>query len=98
MIHDISSKIHHDLYPPPEEIDSSYPFAHLEHRSYIYNNAYKHRRASIAGYWAETYIFGGPVLFARGANGDEVCKFGLTLSRLFSDPQLSCEAPELTDF
>lgn len=43
------------------------------HRKYKNHEHYTFGRADMAGYWAEDRIFGGVVLFDRGASGTEVC-------------------------
>ncbi len=42
------------------------------HRGYKDHEQYPFRKADMAGYWAEDRIFGGVVLFDRGASGTEV--------------------------
>lgn len=42
------------------------------HRSFRAWHRYPNGVAELAGYWAETQIFGGVVLFDRGESGEEV--------------------------
>ncbi|KID84609.1 hypothetical protein MGU_08129 [Metarhizium guizhouense ARSEF 977] len=45
----------------------------FSHAGYIYHENYPNGVADMAGYWAEDRIFGGVILFDRGASGTE-CK------------------------
>jgi hypothetical protein len=72
LLHDITSNIHHRLHPAPQGPEAFCPDSRLEHRAYLFSSAYKHDMASVAGYWAETDIFGGPMLFAKGEQSTEV--------------------------
>jgi hypothetical protein len=72
LIHDLASNIHHQIHPASLDFARSSEDARLEHCAYLYSTAYKHEKASIVGYWAETDIFGGPMLFAKGHDGLEV--------------------------
>jgi hypothetical protein len=73
LMHDLASNIHRQIHPGgPPGSDYASEDARLEHRAYLYSSAYKHEEASIVGYWAETDIFGGPLLFAKGRDGTEV--------------------------
>lgn len=42
------------------------------HRSFRASHRYPNGVAELAGYWTETQIFGGVVLFDRGESGEEV--------------------------
>jgi hypothetical protein len=42
------------------------------HRAYRYPEQYPRGLADVAGYWAESKIFGGVVVFDRGETEDEV--------------------------
>ncbi|KAI7774163.1 hypothetical protein LA080_009211 [Diaporthe eres] len=44
---------------------------HEEHKIWL---AEQFKRAELGGYWAETQIFGGVVLFDRGNTGEEVAR------------------------
>lgn len=74
LVHDLASSIHHKLHPAPTKSQGHREDARLEHSAYLFANAYKHENASVVGYWAETDIFGGPMLFAKGQDGAQVCQ------------------------
>ncbi|KAK2752867.1 hypothetical protein FQN54_008020 [Arachnomyces sp. PD_36] len=46
-------------------------YGRLHNSRYRWYWSFKHNSSSMVGYWAETMIFGGPVLFARGREGTE---------------------------
>ena len=91
LVHDITSDLYGKSHPPPEEFEKrNVPlscdelfhsheccpeYGRLHHLDYRWYPSFKHSSSSIVGYWAETMIFGGPVLFARGPTGTEVCIF-----------------------
>jgi hypothetical protein len=72
LLHDITSTIHHQVHPTPLVLRKFCPDSRLEHRAYLYASGYKHSMASVAGYWAETDVFGGPILFAKGEQSTQV--------------------------
>lgn len=47
-------------------------YGRLYHPAYDYERGLKNSLGSVVGYWAETVIFGGPVIFTRGEAGTEV--------------------------
>jgi hypothetical protein len=74
LIHDMISNIHHYFHPEDGTNDGQMiHYWRLVHRCYSYGANYKNPYASTAAYWAETLIFGGPVLFRRGENEQQVC-------------------------
>jgi len=72
LLHDITSTIHHQLHPALIALEAFCEDSRLEHRAYLFASGYKHGMASLAGYWAETDIFGGPMLFAKGEQSTQV--------------------------
>ena len=72
VIHDLASNLYQHFHPHSEFYDTGSFFGRIGHASYIYAAAYRNSEMSVAGYWAETVIFGGPVLFARGSKEDRV--------------------------
>lgn len=74
LLHDIISNIHHHFHPDAgPNYREKIHYWRLAHRCYTYGLNYKNSRASTAAYWAETLIFGGPVLFCRGKDEQQVC-------------------------
>jgi hypothetical protein len=74
LIHDMISNLHRHFHP-----DDNFPMIHrwrLVHQCYWYGANYKNREASTPEYWAETLIFGGPALFRRGQDQQQVCMNG----------------------
>jgi hypothetical protein len=65
IIDDLASNLYHHVHPRPEFLSSEL-FTRIEHQSYVYAAGYRNEDRSIVGYWAETVIFGGPILFAKG--------------------------------
>ena len=75
VIHDMISNVHHHFHPDAGAYNGQMiQYWRLVHRCYRYGGHYKDRYASAAAYWAETLIFGGPVLFRRGQDEQQVRK------------------------
>jgi hypothetical protein len=74
LIHDITSILYDHLHLDREVRPTDPPTRDKElvHRDYSSAIGLKHNAASIAGYWAETSIFGGPIMMARGSDENEV--------------------------
>lgn len=88
LVHDITSEVYQNRHEDPEVYEKrnetpgcenpvhntrccpEYGRMHLP--MYSWGDGLKNSWASIVGYWAESMIFGGPVLFARGSDGTEV--------------------------
>lgn len=83
IMHDLFSNIHNHFHPRPKIISGGDRTCRLENLSFSFSNGYRHRTSSVAGYWAETDVFGGPVLFARGESGTEVFRCLFTLCSIF---------------
>lgn len=65
LIHDITSNLWGHVHPHvelPKDLDATQ--WRLSHKTYSFADGFPHEIASITGYWAETAIFGGPVLLA----------------------------------
>lgn len=52
------------------------------HGSFRSHRRYPNGLAELAGYWAETQIFGGVILFDRGESGEEVSLLLLTMIQI----------------
>jgi hypothetical protein len=61
-------------YDPP-------PIA-FSHRVYQYSEQYPRGLADIAGYWAESKIFGGVLVFDRGESEEDVSNFQLLIAEI----------------
>lgn len=57
------------LYHNP---DRRHNYGPLHHYAYTWDLKFKHGVSSIVGYWAESMIFGGPILFKRAPDGTGV--------------------------
>lgn len=55
------------------------PHTWFWHGGYVHHTQYPKGVADVVGYWAETQIFGGVVLFDRGDNDEEVSYIHSTL-------------------
>lgn len=93
IMHDLFSNIHNQFHPRPRIINGGDRTCRLKNLNFSFSNGYRHRTSSIAGYWAETDIFGGPVLFARGESGTEVFRCLFTILQHISLPPI----PVLSD-
>ena len=81
--HALAAMLYHSFHPdidlqPPYEITafhaSSHYYVDLYHTEYKdYYQRYPYGLLNLVGYWTETQIFGGVVLFDRGDSGEEVC-------------------------
>lgn len=74
IFHDIISTIFNELYPDGGQIESNLRIYYwrLLHRCYTAGANCKNGVGSAAAYWAETVVFGGPVMFLRGKDGQQV--------------------------
>lgn len=88
IMHELFSNIHNHFHPRPRIIDGGDRTCRLKNLNFSFSNGYRHRTSSIAGYWAETEVFGGPVLFARGESGTEVFRCLFTLLQHISLPPI----------
>jgi hypothetical protein len=52
------------------------------HGSFRSHRRYPNGLAELAGYWAETQIFGGVILFDRGESGEEVSLSAATMLQI----------------
>ena len=73
FLYDVFSNIHRHFHPIDEDFKQVIHYWRLIHRSYSNSTIYKNGDNSTVAYWAETLIFGGPVLFQRGEDKEQVC-------------------------
>jgi hypothetical protein len=74
LLHDIISNIYDHFHPDADAYRGEMiHYWRLVHRCYTYGANYKNHHGSTVAYWAETLIFGGPVLFQRGEDEQQVC-------------------------
>jgi hypothetical protein len=71
IVHELIGTLHRDLHSAPNEpLDPEAPedpgLRGIEHMSYPRLHYLRNNHDSAVAYWAETEIFGGPILFERG--------------------------------
>jgi hypothetical protein len=68
IVHELIGTLHRDLHSAPNEpLDPEDPgLRGIEHMSYPRLHYLRNNRDSAVAYWAETEIFGGPILLERG--------------------------------
>ena len=70
------------------------PHEYLYHTEYLDSDQYPQGNADVVGYWAESQLFGGVVLFDRGESGAEV----RNLQPLSARHGLNCPSSHRFDF
>lgn len=72
IIHDIIGGYYNQVYPNNHKSRDRVRIWRFVHTAYKFSGQFRNSYGSTTAYWAETVIFGGPVLFCRGEDEEQV--------------------------